>query len=114
MVVFRGRVQWAKANTYSLIRTKSAILRVWWAGGVLPPDIYVGAMVCAVGKIVTYDNGRDWRVSDALPLIGEDWPPLMRPIFQRLFMFAADPATWCPKEVIDMYRSRSQYKPPQS
>ncbi len=66
----------------------------------------------AVGKIITYDNGRDWRVSDALPLSGEEWRPLMSPIFRRLFEFAGDPAEWCPKEVIDMYRYRRQYRPP--
>ncbi len=45
-------------------------------------------------------------------MFGEEWKPLMRPIFQRLFMFCADPATWCPQEVIDMYRKKRQFKPP--
>jgi hypothetical protein len=81
---------------------------------VLPPDVFVGKMVIGVGRIVTYDEGRDWRVSDALPIVGTEWPPLMRPIFERLFLHAADPAEWCPKEVIDMYRFRRQYKPPPS
>lgn len=112
MVVFRGRVQWAKANTYSLIRTKTALLRVWWAGGLLPPDIFVGSLVCAVGKIVTYENGRDWRVSDALPLFGEEWKPMMAPIYERLFSFAADPADWVPQETLQMYRRGPRYKPP--
>lgn len=71
-------------------------------------------MVIGVGKIITYDNGRDWRISDALPIVGVEWPELMRPIFQRLHMFCADPAEWCPPEVIDMYRRRRQFKPPQS
>lgn len=83
---------------------------MWWAGGILPPDIYVGQMVCIVGKIITYDNGRDWRVSDALPLLNESWYEIMKPIYQRLFLFAGDPAEWCPKEVIDMYRNRRSWK----
>lgn len=108
--MFRGRVQYAKTGHFSLIRTKTATVRVWWAGGVLPPDVFVGQLVCVVGKIVTYDNGRDWRVSDALPLQGESWQEIMKPVFQRLFMFAGDPAEWCPKEVIDMYRNRRSWK----
>jgi hypothetical protein len=104
--VFRGRVQYAKNGHYSVLKTRTATLRVWWAGGILPPDVFVGQIVCAVGKIVTYDNGRDWRVSDALPLAGDSWHEIMEPVFRRLFMFAGDPAEWCPKEVIDMYRKR--------
>ena len=65
-----------------------------------------------VGKIITYDAGRDWRVSDALPLGGDDWKPIMKPIYRRLFEYTSDPADWAPKEIIDMYRYRRQYKPP--
>ena len=114
MLVFRGRVLTVRSHGYSVVKTKTALLRVFWAGGELPPDIYAGSLVCAVGKVITYDNGRDWRVSDALPLVGEDWSPMMKPIYERLFLFAADPAEWCPKEVINMYRYRRQFKPPTS
>lgn len=113
MLVFRGRVQWSKYDTYSLVRTKTALLRVWWAGGVLPPDVFVGHTVCAVGKLVTYDNGRDWRITDALPMPHE-WKEIMRPVYRRLFEFCADPAEWCPKAVIDMYRFRRGFIPPSS
>ena len=109
LAVFRGRVQYAKNGHYSVLKTKTATVRVWWAGGILPPDVFVGQIVCVVGKIITYDNGRDWRVSDALPLEGE-WHEIMEPLFRRLFMFAGDPAEWCPKEVIDMYRNRRSWK----
>lgn len=97
---------WAKSGKYSILRTKTATLRVWWAGGVLPPDIFVGHKVRVVGKIVTYDDGRDFRVSDAIPLT-ESWKEVMDPIFERLWLFAADPAEWVPQEVIDMYRKRA-------
>jgi hypothetical protein len=112
LAVFRGRVQFARNGAYSVLKTKTATIRVWWAGAILPPDIYVGDMVCVVGKIVTYDNGRDWRITDALPLNvgGAPWGEMMEPIFRRLFMFAGDPAEWCPKEVIDMYRKRRGWK----
>ncbi len=85
-------------------------MRVWWAGGALPPDVFVNQIVMGVGKIRTFDNGRDWEVSDALPLAGDTWYGIMEPVFRQLFMFAADPAEWCPKEVIDMYRRRRGWK----
>lgn len=116
--MFRGRVQSAKNGHYSLLRTKTATVRVWWAGGIVPPEVFVGQVVCVAGKIITYDNGRDWRVSDALHLSGDSWYGIMEPIFRRLFMYAGDPAEWCPKEVIDMYRKRrgwrksAPFKPP--
>lgn len=84
---------------------------MWWAGNILPPDVFVGEIVAACGKIVTYDNGRDWKISDALPLTGDTWFEIMKPIYQRLFLFAGDPAEWCPKEVIDMYRFKRGWKP---
>lgn len=103
LIVFRGRIQWAKAGTYCLVKTKSANLRVYWAGGVLPPGIYVGRMVNAIGKIITYDQGRDWRVSDALP-IPANWAELMKPVFEYFEQHVADPAEWVPPEVLEMYR----------
>lgn len=96
-----------------MVRTKTAILRVWWAGGVLPPDLFVGNMVCGVGKIITYDDGATWRVSDALPMReDEEWRHIMSPIFQRLFMFCRDPAEWCPPEVMQMYIKKRGWKGP--
>ena len=109
--MFRGRVQSAKNNHYSVIRTKSAVLRVWWAGGIVPPDVFPGTYVMAVGKIVTYDNGKDHRVSDALILNPAfSWKNIMNVIYQRLFKFSKDPAKWVPKEVIDMYRFKRGWK----
>lgn len=105
LIVFRGRVQRAKLGKASLVKTKTATIRVWWAGGVLPPNIYEGQKVRVVGKIVTYDDGRDWRVSDAL-ILTESWKTVMEPVFERLWMFCLDPAEYCPKDVIDMYRFR--------
>lgn len=84
---------------------------MFWAGNILPPDVYVGQVVCVVGKVKTFDNGMDFRITDALPLIeGDPWHFIMAPIFQRLFMYARDPAEWVPKEVIDMYRNKRGWK----
>src|SRR5689334_18266168 len=109
LIVFRGRVQWHRSGKYSVVKTKTAILRVWWAGGMLPPDIFVGQKIRALGKLVTYDEGRDCRVSDALPLT-ESWKEVMEPVFRQLWMYCADPAEWVPREVLDMYRNRSPLK----
>jgi hypothetical protein len=107
--VFRGRVQSCKDGR-SVVETRTARALVWWAGGVLPPDVYIDQEVMGVAKLKTFDNGRSFQLSDALPLSGESWSELMEPIFQRLFMFAGDPAEWCPKEVIDMYRRKRGWK----
>ena len=111
LIVFRGRVQYAKNHFYSVVRTKSATLRVWWAGGIVPPDVYPGTYVMVAGKIVTYDNGKDHRVSDALLLNAAfSWKRIMVPVYQQLFRFSKDPANWVPKEVIDMYRFKRGWK----
>lgn len=107
LVVFRGRVQSFKTGR-SVIQTKTARFLMWWAGGVLPPDIFVGQVIMGVGKLKTYDNGRSFVLSDVLYLTGDSWNSMMQPIFKRLFMFAADPAEieGMPKEVIMMYRGK--------
>lgn len=96
-------MQWARPDSYTLVRTKSAHLKVWWAGGALPPDVLVGKMVNVVGRVITYDGGRDWRISDALPIPGS-WKGILGPMFDYLAHFVADPAGWCSPEVLKMYR----------
>ena len=82
------------------MRTNSANLRVWWSGGILPPDVFVGETVHFIGKLVTYDEGRVFRVSDALPFKGPFWK-VVDPIYQYLFHFTRDPREWCPPEIIE-------------
>lgn len=77
-------------------------MRVWWVGGDLPPTVLVGQMVSAIGRIVTYDGGRDWRVSDALPLTAT-WESITGPLFDYLAEYAADPSGWCTPETIDRW-----------
>jgi hypothetical protein len=97
-------VQWAKTGTYALVKTRSANLRVYCAGGILPPGVFVGRMVIGIGKIVTYEQGRDWRVSDALP-IPTEWLKLMRPVFRYFDKHVADVREWVPPEILEMYRT---------
>lgn len=97
-------MQWAKAGAPTLIKTRSANLRVYWAGGALPPNVFVGSQVVAVGKIITYDQGKIWRVSDAIPIASE-WKKFIGPLYRYLEKHAADPFEWIPPEVALMYRT---------
>ena len=103
-------MQWSKATSYSLIATKSANLRVWWVGGVLPPMVFVGNVICGVGKIVTYNEGRDWRVSDAVPLQKKYWT-IVNPIYNHLWRYLEDPREWCGDEYLDRHRWKEYTSP---
>jgi len=103
--VFFGRVQWAKADTYSLIRTRTANLRVHWVENVMPPDVYVNRMVCAAGRIKTWDGGKLWTIVDAVPL--PDGGPALRKILKLLGTLTADPLEWCP----DLYERKRAARP---
>jgi len=102
VIVFRGRIQWADPKGYALVKTRSAELRVYWAGGVLPPDVFVGHTVNAMGKIVTYERGTLHRVADAL-IIDSDWQETMQPIFAALSQKTRDPAEWMDDEQLEKY-----------
>ena len=92
--MFFGRIQWAKADSYSLIRTRTANLRVHWVENILPPDVFVGRTVCAAGKVKTWDGGRVWTIIDAVPI--PEGLPAMRKIMEVLGPMMADPHEWCP------------------
>lgn len=96
-------MQWSKATSYSLVRTKSANLRVWWAGGVLPPSAFVGNLICGVGKISTYNEGTIFRVNDAVPFKKKYWK-VVDPIYRHLWQFLDDPAEWCGPDYIDKHK----------
>lgn len=102
-MVFYGRVQWAKAGSYSLIRTRTANLRVYWLEDMLPPDVYVGRTVCAAGRIKTYDGGRQVVVVDAVPI--PEGRAAMRRYMALVDKTLAKPADWCP-DLLDRIRQR--------
>lgn len=103
LVVAFGRVQWAKAGSYSLIRTRTANLRVYWAGKTMPPEVYVGHTVCFAGKIKTYDGGRLVLVVDAVPLT--DGQKAMQRFTSLVRKTSADPTSWAP-HLLDGFRRR--------
>lgn len=94
-MVFFGRVQWAKADSYSLIRTKTANLRVAWAGGGMPPDVYIGRTVAGAGKLKTWDGGRMVMVVEAVPF--PDGRKALQAFAPLLDELAADPTDWAPE-----------------
>jgi hypothetical protein len=102
--VFFGRVQWAKAGSYSLIKTRTANMRVHWAGGDMPPDVFVGHTICAAGRIKTYDGGRLWMVVDAVPLT--DGQAAMRRFMSLVRKTSADPIDWAP-HLLDKFKRRA-------
>ena len=102
LAVFRGRIQWADPKGYCLIKTRTAQLRVYWAGGVLPPDVFVGDTVSLMGKIVTYERGTIIRIGDALVIEG-DWPQVMHPVLAQISQATRDPAEWMDDEQLEKY-----------
>ena len=96
-------MQWAKADTYSLVRTRTANLRVWWAGGGLPPMVYVGNKVNFVGRLLTHDEGKYMRISDAVPFEGKYWK-VIEPLYAYLWHFLEDPRDWCDPAIVDKQR----------
>lgn len=102
--MFFGRVQWAKAGTYSLIRTRTANIRVHWVEDVMPPDVFVGRTVCAAGKIKTFDGGRIVTIIDAVPI--PEGHAAMQKFMALLDMTLADPMEWCP----DLLERKRRYR----
>lgn len=102
-MIFFGRIQWAKADSYSLVKTRTANLRVHWAGDTLPPDVFVGYPVCAAGRVKSYNGGRDIFVVDAVPIPGGRKE--LQKFMKLLKEVCADPSDWAP-EVLDGRRRR--------
>ena len=96
-----------RSNFYSIVKTRSAHLGVWWAGGILPPMVYPGRIVCGVGKISTSNNGEHFRVQQAIPFKPEHryWGTV-GPIYKYLWSFLEDPAQWCTPEQLEPFKLR--------
>lgn len=88
------------------MRTRTANLRVWWAGGILPPSVYVSRKVNFIGRLITMDEGKMLRISDAVPFEGRYWK-IIDPVYAYLFHFLDDPREWCTPEIIDKQRWRA-------
>ena len=93
-------MQWARTGSYTLIRTRSANIRVWWVGYQLPPSVFVGNIVSFIGRFSTYNEGKMFRVVDALPFDG-NFQEISRPIVKYLIQFCDDPRDWLEKEALD-------------
>ena len=57
---------YGKDDTYSIIKTKSASVFVWWADMKVP--VVPGKTVCLVGRLATVNNGQYFKVIDAVPI----------------------------------------------
>ena len=100
LIIARGRVQWSKESTFSLIATRSANIRVYWAGRVLPPSVFVGNKVNFIGRFVTWNEGKLFRVQDAIVFTGK-YQDIVRPVMKFVYESAEDPREWAEKEALD-------------
>ncbi len=92
-------MQWYKTGVYTLVHTKSADIRVKWAGDILPPGIYVGQRVNLFGRFKTYNDGKIFMVVDALPFQGS-YREIAKPALHHLYAHADDPRDWSEAESI--------------
>lgn len=103
-----------KSGRYSVVLTRTAALRVFWAGNILPPTVFPHKMVCAVGKLVSYDEGREYRVMNAVPFTQSFWS-VVGPIYRHLWQYLEDPGEWVsPEDLKNLrlrYRTPSQFSP---
>jgi len=65
-----------------------------------PPSVFVGKHVNFMGRFQTYNAGSQFRVVDALPLVGE-YRKTMRPVLEYLYANAEDPRDWLESEALD-------------
>ena len=99
-IVATGRVQWFKSGVYTLVKTKSAEIRVYWAGDLLPPNVFIGKVVHFFGRFKTYNEGRIFMVTEALAFQGA-YRDIAKPILKLLYSVADDPRDWAEKESLD-------------
>lgn len=96
-----------RTGMYSMVKTQSAQLAVWWAGGVLPPMIYPMRICCGVGKISTSNGGTLVTVQQAIPFKEKHgyWG-VVGPIYKYLWNFLEDPEQWCDEEQLRPFKLR--------
>ena len=96
-----------KTGLYSIVKTRSANLSVWWAGSELPPMVYPHKFVCAVGKISTSNDGTHIRVQQAIPFNPKHgyWS-VVSPLYNYLWHFLEDPEQWCTPQQLEPFRLR--------
>lgn len=103
-MVFAGRVQWAKAGSYSLIKTRTANLRVFWLEDAMPPDVFIGRTVCGAGRMKTYDGGARVHIVDAVPMpAGRE---AMKKFMELVAQSIDDPTKWVPDLLDRIFRRR--------
>lgn len=76
---------------------------MYWVSGSLPPSVFVGKMVSFYGKLVTYNEGRLFRVVEAVPLTEKFWK-IADPLYRYLWHFAEDPRDWVEEGLLDKIR----------
>lgn len=83
-----------------MVATRSAEIRVYWAGDLLPPNVYIGKQVHFFGRFKTLNDGKIFRVTEALPFQGS-YREIAKPLLAALYAVADDPRDWAEKESLD-------------
>ena len=81
-------------------------------GGILPPMVFVGQTVGFVGKLLTYNEGKIFMVTEAVPF-KKDAPSywrIMGPVYAHVWQYLEDPRTWVESQpILDAMRLRELY-----
>ena len=99
----RGRLQKLRSNKFAILQTKSAMLKVWFAG-IVPPEVYPGDMINVIGRLRTFNGGTRFEIVGALPVKGRIRTHV-KAIAHYLWQYAPDPRTYVEKpSEIDMMK----------
>ena len=78
---------------------------MYWAGGTLPPSVFVGQRVNFVGKLTTEDGGTRFRIKEAVPFIA-DYRKSINPVIDYLWTLLEDPREWAKPHTLDFMKIR--------
>lgn len=78
-------------------------MRVYWAGGTLPPSVFIGQRVNFVGRLVTEDGGTRFFVKEAVPFLAR-YRKTVNPVIDYMWTFLEDPREWAKPQTLDFLR----------
>ena len=76
---------------------------MFWAGGTLPPSVFIGQRVNFVGRLVTMDGGSRFFIHEAVPFL-ENYRKAINPVIDYLWTLLEDPREWAKPHTLDFLR----------
>jgi hypothetical protein len=83
---------------------------VYWAGGILPPMVYVGNVINFIGRFVTMNDGHVFYVQEAVPFEG-NFSKIIEPVRQYLWAHCPDPREWALHDRLDLLNIKDYNAP---